>query len=65
MPRPIAPSDLPIRGASDGWVIATAVAGGADVLVTGDGDLLEFGGATPLPIVTPRQFWEMLRMAEE
>ena len=42
----------------DKWVLATAVAGRADVLVTGDSDLLEVAPKAPLPIMTPRDFWK-------
>jgi putative PIN family toxin of toxin-antitoxin system len=61
VPKPKAPSDLEIRDAADRWILATAVAGAADVLVTGDEDLLVVAGRAPVPIVTPRAFWELLR----
>jgi putative PIN family toxin of toxin-antitoxin system len=61
IPKPDAPSHLEIRDPEDRWVLATAVAGSADVLVTGDQDLLAVQGAAPLPILDPRAFWEMLR----
>ena len=46
------PDDIP--------VLEEAVAGKADVLVTGDGDLLEIAGRAPLPIMAPRGLWEEL-----
>jgi putative PIN family toxin of toxin-antitoxin system len=52
---------LSIRDPDDAWVLASAVAGGADVLVTGDTDLLVLAPDAPLPILTPRGFWERLR----
>lgn len=61
IPRPAAPSALPIRDPDDGWVLASAVAGGADMLVTGDQDLLAVAPQSPLPIVTPRGCWDQLR----
>ena len=61
VPRPMAASPRPIRDRADRWVLATAVAGHADVLVTGDDDLLAVAGESPVPIVTPRAFWELLR----
>jgi putative PIN family toxin of toxin-antitoxin system len=61
IPRPPAPSDLPIRDADDRWVVASAVAGAADVLVTGDKDLLSVADAAPLPILDPRACWALLR----
>jgi len=44
-------------------VVTEAIAGGADVLVTGDRDLLNIADKTPLPILTPRGFWQWLRAA--
>jgi putative PIN family toxin of toxin-antitoxin system len=61
VPKPPRPHPLPIRDADDRWVLASAVAGNADVLVTGDSDLLEMASRAPLPIVAPRGFWEMVR----
>ncbi len=45
------------------FVIA-AMAGDADVLVTGDGALRKLGKRAPLPIVSPRGLWEMFRGVE-
>jgi putative PIN family toxin of toxin-antitoxin system len=50
-----------IRDETDVPVLAEAVAGGADVLVTGDRDLLEVANKVPIQILTPRGFWEQLR----
>ena len=61
IPKPRAPSDLPIRDKDDAWVLASAVLGGADMLVTGDADLLAVAKRAPLPIVDPRGCWERLR----
>ena len=61
VPKPADPHPLPIRDADDKWVLASAIAGEADVLVTGDADLLEIAPRSPLPIVNPRGFWDMLR----
>jgi predicted nucleic acid-binding protein len=44
-------------------VVASAVAGAAILLVTGDEDLLAIADRAPLPIVTPRAAWERLRIA--
>jgi len=46
------PHDLPVLG--------TAVAGLADILVTGDRDLLESKSCDDIPIVTPRKCYERL-----
>jgi putative PIN family toxin of toxin-antitoxin system len=55
-----APS-TPIRDPDDAWILASAIEGRSDVLVTGDRDLLDIAGAAPLPILSPRGFWEFLR----
>jgi uncharacterized protein len=49
-----------VRDPDDIWVLASAVAGEADLLVTGDRDLLDIAATAPLPIVSPRQAWERL-----
>jgi predicted nucleic acid-binding protein len=59
--RPSAPISLPIRDPDDGWILASAIAGKADMLVTGDQDLLDIAGASPVPIMDPRGCWERLR----
>ena len=64
VPRPTAPSPLPLRDPDDAWVLASAIAGAADVLVTGDKDLLIVAAHSPLPILSPREAWEWLRSAE-
>jgi putative PIN family toxin of toxin-antitoxin system len=60
VPKPAAVLDVPVRDPDDRWVLASAVAAAADVLVTGDQDLLALGEQAPLPIVDPRGFWELL-----
>jgi len=47
------PDDLPI--------LASALAARADVLVTGDGDLLSVRHKVAIPITDPRGFWKLLR----
>ena len=59
--KPRQPSPLAIRDPDDRWVLAAAVAAQADLLVTGDKDLLDVAARSPLPIVTPRGCWERLR----
>ena len=59
VPRPKAPSELAIRDDSDRWVLASAVSGAAEVLVTGDQDLLDVAAKAPLTIVDPRGFWRL------
>jgi uncharacterized protein len=46
------PDDIPI--------LACAVGGRADVLVTGDKAMLDLGRIEGIPILSPRQFWQRL-----
>jgi putative PIN family toxin of toxin-antitoxin system len=49
-----------IRDEDDRKVMAEAIAGGAEVLVTGDRDLLDVASQLELEVVSPRGFWEKL-----
>lgn len=60
VPKPRTPSDIPVRDPDDRWILASATAGRADVLVTSDRDLLDIAGKAPLPILDPRGFWNRL-----
>lgn len=62
VPRPKEPSTIAVRDPDDRWVLASAPAGGADLLVTGDQNLLAVAGQVELPIVNPRGCWERLRL---
>lgn len=55
---------LGISDADDEWIVAEAMAGGADVLVTGDAALQKLRKRGPLRIVSPRGLWETLRGTE-
>ncbi len=48
------------RDKDDEVVLATAVAGAADVIVTGDDDLLALESYQRIAILSPRQFLEVL-----
>lgn len=61
LPKPAGPGALQVRDRADRCVVATALAGQADVLVSGDSDLLDVADQAPLPILTARAFWELLR----
>ena len=61
VPKPKKLLDLEIGDRDDAWVLESAVAGGADMLVTGDSDLLDIASVAPLRIVNPRECWEALR----
>ena len=56
---------IKIRDVDDLPILSEALAGAADVLVTGDGDLLDIAARAPLPIMTPRGLWELLRSGPE
>lgn len=55
---------LKITDPDDEWVVASAVAGAADVLVTGDAAVLKIAARSPVKIMNPRGFWGLLRDAE-
>lgn len=61
--KPPKPSDVPVRDPDDRWILASAMVGRADVLVTGDRDLLDIAAKAPLPILDPRGFWNLLSNA--
>lgn len=61
IPKPTKQSRLELRDPADRWVLASAEAAGADVLVTGDEDLLGAAGESVIRIASPRAFWELLR----
>jgi putative PIN family toxin of toxin-antitoxin system len=51
---------LELRDPGDLAVLSEAVQGLAEILVTGDRDLLDVAETLPLPVVSPRGFWEEL-----
>jgi len=50
-----------LRDKDDSHLLAAALAGGAEVFVTGDKELLGLGHVESMQIVSPRQFWEGLK----
>lgn len=64
VPRPPKPADVAVRDPDDKWVLASALAAKADVLVTGDRDLLVLGPRAQLRILDPRGFWNLVREEE-
>ena len=61
VPKPAVPSDIVVRDPDDRWILASAIEGRADVLVTGDQDLLAIAEQAPLTILNPRGLWDRLR----
>jgi len=47
---------------ADARVLGEAIAANADLIVTGDAALLRLGAIAGIAIVTPRRFWEILRL---
>jgi putative PIN family toxin of toxin-antitoxin system len=54
--EPAALADAVCRDPDDDWVLATAVAGGAEVIVSGDADLLSLSAYSGIEMLSPRQF---------
>ncbi|WP_263820602.1 putative toxin-antitoxin system toxin component, PIN family [Salinibacter sp.] len=65
VPDPESPASEPpveVRDPDDEIVLASAIAAGAEVLITGDKDLLDVAGQVEsIRIMTPRTFWEKVR----
>lgn len=53
--------DLPLSDPADVAIVSSALNGEADVLVTGDKEILELRRIGSLEILTPRQFWDKER----
>jgi putative PIN family toxin of toxin-antitoxin system len=54
--KPSALADAVCRDPDDDWVLATAVAGEAEVIVSGDADLLSLSSYSGIELLSPRQF---------
>ncbi len=52
---------LGLRDVDDEWIVASAVTGKADALVTDDADILDEKDRIPVPAYSPRQFWQHAR----
>lgn len=61
VPKPARAPRLELRDPDDRWIVASAIAGRADVLITGDRDLLDAAVRLPLPVLAPRAFWDLAR----
>lgn len=56
------PISVRLRDKTDIPIIGAALEGGADILVTGDKELQDLSRIRELSILSPRQFWEELRV---
>lgn len=61
VPRPEAPAVTGLTDPEDEWVIASAIAARAEVLITGDRALLSVQAIGSMPIYSPRGFWQSLK----
>lgn len=62
VPRPAAPATTGVADPDDEWIVASALAGKADVLVTGDKILIAIQKAAGMPILSPRAFWQRVKI---
>jgi len=61
-PVPDKLSGIKIRDEDDRWVLESAIRAKADILVTGDKDLLAISKkVSQLKIISPRGFWALLK----
>jgi len=61
VPRGSYPSPIVLRDPSDEPVLAAAIHGSAEILVTGDDDLLSVARESPIRILSPRAFMTLVR----
>lgn len=61
-PIPDKPNDVKVRDEDDRWVLESALRAKADILVTGDKDLLVLSKEiSQIKIISPRGFWDLLK----
>lgn len=53
-----------LRDPDDVAIVEEAVASNADLLVTGDRDLLDVAAEMPVVVVSPREFWALVRKTD-
>jgi putative PIN family toxin of toxin-antitoxin system len=58
--QPLDSPEVAIRDSDDLLILASALAGRAEVLITGDKELLALGSIHDLEIISPRRFWEKI-----
>ena len=56
---------LKLQDKDDLTILAAAITAGAEVLITGDKELLDLGRVENLKILSPRQFWEELKAQQQ
>ncbi len=55
------PPPVKVRDPDDERILADAAAGGCELVVTGDLDLLSAAKSSPIPILSPREFMTLAR----
>jgi putative PIN family toxin of toxin-antitoxin system len=58
---PSGPPPVPLRDPDDALILSEALMIRAEVLVTGDKDLLEAGEVPGIRVLDPRGFWQLVR----
>jgi putative PIN family toxin of toxin-antitoxin system len=61
VPRGDTPSAIAVRDPDDERVLADAISAGAEILVSGDQDLLVVAEGSPIRILSPRAFMTLAR----
>ena len=61
IPEGHAPSPIAVRDPDDERVLADAISAGAEILVSGDQDLLVVAEGSPIRILSPRAFMTLAR----
>jgi len=51
-------ADLALKDMADVAIVSSAINGGADILITGDKEILALKHAGSMIIMSPRQFWD-------
>jgi uncharacterized protein len=54
-------SDVPLKDPADVSIVSSALNGGADILVTGDREILDLRHVGKMQILAPRKFWDKER----
>ena len=57
-------ADLPLKDPADRAIVSSAINGSAEVLITGDKEVLSLRRVGSLEILTPRQFWDKERVRQ-
>jgi len=63
--KPVEVPNIKLQDKDDLPILGAAIAAGAEVLVTGDKELLNLGHDEDLEILSPRQFWEKLKTQQQ